>query len=115
YLTYTAGISGTYAVQVGRYASGSVLQNTQTLNPLQNSDGYTLNISVGGNSESGADVLDGGTGSDTLLGGAGDDTLIGGVNDVLLGGDGNDRFVFNGGFQTYEIMDGGAGDDQIRV
>lgn len=90
----------------------------------------------------GHDTILGGQGNDVLLGGAGDDALQGNLgndylsggagNDGHLGGDGNDTFSGKGGSDnmwgengddvfivnadgggTYDLMDGGAGNDTI--
>lgn len=80
----------------------------------------------------GNDFLEGGSGFDTLDGGWGDDTLVGGSeNDLLIGGQGDDHLFGNiegsGSPQnsetneefpaepTYEVLDGGAGDDLLDV
>jgi Ca2+-binding RTX toxin-like protein len=119
FLAYTAGMSGEYSVQVGRYDGGTVLDNTLLIEPLANTDGYILNISVAGQTTyEGYDVLNGGAGSDTLLGGAGSDTLNGGTGaDVLAGGDGGDFIVIGGDtdFVAGEIIDGGADYDFLQV
>lgn len=70
------------------------------------------------NGLAGNDDLSGGLGKDTLIGGAGDDKLYGvalgksfydlGL-DVLLGGDGNDYL------EDGKVLNGGAGDDVLRV
>ncbi|MDF1747590.1 MAG: FecR domain-containing protein [Alphaproteobacteria bacterium] len=65
------------------------------------------------NGDQGNDVLYGGAGEDTLDGGSGDDTLYGGSdNDVLVGGTGNDTIYADGGSDT---VDAGAGDDLTVV
>ncbi|WP_312167080.1 hypothetical protein [Phenylobacterium sp.] len=65
----------------------------------------------------GGDTLQGGAGDDTLSGGAGDDSLMGGAGaDRLYGGEGND--TLDGGTAPegrFDVLDGGAGDDQIHL
>jgi hypothetical protein len=65
----------------------------------------------------GDDTLTGGDGDDTLSGGAGDDSLMGGAGaDQLYGGEGDD--TLDGGTAPegqFDILDGGAGDDQIHL
>jgi len=64
------------------------------------------------NGEAGDDILLGGEGDDTLAGGDGDDVLVGGEGyDTLQGGAGNDRLEAGAG----DIVDGGDGDDLIIV
>ncbi|WP_041797936.1 ExeM/NucH family extracellular endonuclease [Rhodopseudomonas palustris] len=60
----------------------------------------------------GDDILLGGEGDDTLLGGDGDDVLVGGEGyDTMEGGAGNDEFTAGAG----DSVDGGEGDDLIVV
>lgn len=65
----------------------------------------------------GADTLQGGAGDDTISGGAGADSLMGGAGaDHLYGGEGNDTLDGGGAPQgRFDILDGGAGDDQIHL
>ncbi|MGO4837643.1 pre-peptidase C-terminal domain-containing protein, partial [Rhizobiaceae sp. 2RAB30] len=80
-LTYTAEETGTYYLEVGRWAGGSSFSPT-----IPAGVSYELNVSVAPPSPpmpnigvAGNDTLDGGDGNDTLLGRAGDDTLNGGA------------------------------------
>ncbi len=69
----------------------------------------------------GNDEVDGLAGNDVIHGGAGDDTLVGGIgNDVLfanagadslVGGAGNDT-LYGGDANSYDLLEGGEGDDQ---
>ncbi|WP_332770048.1 calcium-binding protein [Phenylobacterium sp.] len=65
----------------------------------------------------GADTLQGGEGRDEIFGGAGDDSLNGGGGaDTLHGGEGNDTLQGGGaGPGEFDVLDGGAGDDQIAL
>lgn len=73
--------------------------------------GLTNDTLLGG---AGNDVLTGGGGLDTLSGGAGDDTLTAdGHHSNLSGGAGNDLLI--GGALFGDMMQGGAGDDQIQM
>ncbi|HEX8663226.1 MAG TPA: calcium-binding protein [Beijerinckiaceae bacterium] len=68
----------------------------------------------------GDDYLSAGPGDDVLGGGPGKDTLFAGSgSDYLVGGDGDDHFIFDGGFQTSQIIDftpgpGLSGHDTIQ-
>lgn len=64
----------------------------------------------------GADHLIGG-GNVRLYGGDGDDLLEGSGGDRLEGGDGDDTLVITGGFANKQdvYVDGGAGDDLIKI
>jgi Ca2+-binding RTX toxin-like protein len=120
FIAYTVSVTGTYAVELGEYFDGTILDDDLIIDPIfAFEDAYVLNISlVSGQSGTGNDVLWGGGGSDTLIGGAGDDTLLGGGDeDVLLGGDGNDQFVFSDSLDVTftELIAGGAGTDQLRL
>lgn len=63
--------------------------------------------------DSGDDVITGGTGIDFLLGCAGNDKIYtgGGLGDVVFGNDGND--ILQGGASRINILVGGSGDDQL--
>ena len=72
------------------------------------------------------EVIQGGDGDDTLQGGAGDDTIFGGAGaDSLMGGAGADYLYGGEGADTldggaapdgrFDLVDGGAGDDQIQL
>ncbi len=76
FVAFTAGSSGFYTILVGR-SSGVDFFGNFLLLPILTADAYTLNVSIVGQTGSGADSLDGGEGSDTLLGGGGNDTLAG--------------------------------------
>ncbi len=87
-------------------------------------------------SDTSSDSIDGGAGDDTILGDRGDDTLLGGDgadllsggadndtldggdgSDTLFGGDGNDLLISGGEAvnDTLNELNGGAGDDTIRI
>ena len=87
------------------------------------SGGAGIDVLVGGN---GLDTLDGGSESDALYGEDGNDALYGGTGfatDILVGGGGNDTLdgsasVASGQARNqgdYDLMDGGAGDDNYAV
>lgn len=64
----------------------------------------------------GNDTIDGRDGDDTLLGGAGADSLFGGAGgDSVFGGSGNDTLDAGSGRGSIETLDGGEGDDVLRV
>lgn len=69
--------------------------------------------------DTGADVLSGGSGNDTLVGGAGNDLLIGGTGlDRMIGGTGRDVFRFNSslvGGNADSIVDFNVADDTIQL
>ena len=79
------------------------------------------------NGDAGVDYLVGGDGHDDLAGGDdadalygqdGNDTLIGGNSfdtDILVGGDGDDLLDGASRRGDYDLMDGGAGDDQYLI
>jgi Ca2+-binding RTX toxin-like protein len=71
---------------------------------------------LGGNDRleglAGNDFLQGNAGNDTLIGGLGNDTLMAGDGrDSLIGGDGDDELQ-GGGVASYDILDGGEGNDR---
>ncbi|MDB5471336.1 MAG: hypothetical protein JWR84_2896 [Caulobacter sp.] len=65
----------------------------------------------------GNDGLDGGAGFNTLSGEEGNDTLTiaSGFNDVAAGGNGNDIFVAGAALNTNDMVDGGEGEDLLRL
>jgi Ca2+-binding RTX toxin-like protein len=66
----------------------------------------------------GNDTIDGGDGSDILSGGNGNDTIDGGSgSDIVLGGNGNDILIYRAAnnVNAYDIYDGGAGQDTLRL
>ncbi|WP_052213607.1 calcium-binding protein [Belnapia sp. F-4-1] len=66
---------------------------------------------VGGATEGGVDLLDGGDGDDTVRGGGANDSVLGGFgNDQLYGDAGNDFISASGGD---DLVDGGDGNDQL--
>ena len=121
-LSGTPGSTGTWSIQVtASDLSGASVSDIFALTVNQSSSGQTL---TGGN---GNDVLTGGSGNDTLDGRNG--------KDVLSGGDGNDTLQFSvdgtwkrdirtnagsgdtvdlkGKRASYDIYDGGAGNDKL--
>lgn len=64
----------------------------------------------------GDDYLEGGDGNDIIFGGNGNDTLRGGIGiNKLYGGDGDDIFTYldSGVMPVGEVIDGGAGNNEI--
>ncbi|MBV6633242.1 MAG: calcium-binding protein [Alphaproteobacteria bacterium] len=63
------------------------------------------------------DVLSGGAGDDTLFGGQGQDALTGGAgDDLLVGGKGEDTYVYLGGGEGNDVVNGFViGEDVIQV
>jgi Ca2+-binding RTX toxin-like protein len=69
------------------------------------------------NGASGSETLTGSSQDDVIAAGSGDDTLTGGLGiDTLLGEDGHDVFVYSSAhFASGETLDGGAGNDVLRM
>lgn len=63
----------------------------------------------------GNDTLDGGEGSDVLEGGAGKDLLRAGRGDTARGGDGDDVIEIDTATGAPSSVDGGAGNDTVRL
>ncbi|RZJ83262.1 MAG: calcium-binding protein, partial [Brevundimonas sp.] len=117
HLTFTFTTGGTFYVQVARWVSGSVDDNSLVTGNPTAGQGYTLNVSIPSapaqpiqflgstlNGQDGDDRLEGGLGKDILNGGADNDVLIGGFeNDTLDGGAGTDTAVFSGLRSAYTI------------
>ncbi len=61
--------------------------------------------------------LTGTTGNDVLVGGVSNDFLwfLEGGNDTGIGGQGNDVFLFGSTMDAFDVVDGGAGTDQIAL
>lgn len=101
----------------------SGVPNTGTLRFVVDSttgmDDFSLdNVQVLTGVEAGAgdDLIDGGTGNDLIDAGAGNDSVIGGAGaDSILLGDGNDTLTTSGSDSLADTIDGGAGDDSIRL
>ncbi|WP_448205884.1 Ig-like domain-containing protein, partial [Azospirillum sp. sgz302134] len=84
---------------------------------LSGEDGNDLVLGGAGNDrlygEAGDDRLEGGSGNDTLDGAAGSDTLLGGDGDDDLSGDG--AYADASGTAKGNVLDGGAGNDTLRL
>ena len=111
-LSYTFQNGGTYYIQVAQWATNTDTSFTTEAPPRGAT--YTLHVSVPGHAavplttvgstvygEGGNDVLNGGSGHDALYGGDGDDILNEGPGSI------------DGGAGS--LLDGGAGDDTIRL
>ncbi len=74
----------------------------------------TIENATGG---SGNDTLRGNAADNRLDGGAGNDFLwfLEGGNDTGIGGQGNDVFLFGSTMDAFDVVDGGAGTDQIAL
>lgn len=69
---------------------------------------------LAGNADS--DRLEGGLGNDTLSGGTGSDTLVAGAGlDTVLGGEDSDTVLMAGFLTSADHIDGGAGNDAMRL
>lgn len=81
---------------------------------LNGSDKLTFDGSA---ERSGSFQIVDGAGNDTLTGGAGNDTfyLTGGGHNIVNGGGGNDEFAYINTFSLSEVLDGGAGEDDLTV
>ena len=77
------------------------------------SKAYLLNPDPGGG---GSLTLAGTSAADTLSGGPNDDFIIGGGGDDSLSGDyGDDSFLYGGASEGYDLVNGGAGFDDMRA
>jgi predicted extracellular nuclease/2',3'-cyclic-nucleotide 2'-phosphodiesterase (5'-nucleotidase family)/Ca2+-binding RTX toxin-like protein len=63
----------------------------------------------------GDDTLNGGDGADDLIGGAGDDTIVAGADDTVVAGAGNDLVLISTDDGGPASIDGGEGDDTVRL
>jgi len=91
--------------------NATVGNDTLTLTPIGDvMNGLAGNDYIDG--LAGNDYIDGGAGNDTLIGGIGSDTLVANTGfDSLVGGDGNDS-LYGGDSSSYDVFEGGEGDDQ---
>ena len=109
------------AIIVGTNASETINGTNQSDVILASNGNDTVNggggndIVTGGN---GNDTLNGGADNDILAGGNGDDTLDGGSgSDLLGGGNGKDILIYRASenVNTFDIYDGGSGQDTLRL
>ena len=111
----------------GGDAQGDTFQNFERLlgsnfdDDLNGDHGDNEIMGLGGSDEirarGGNDLVEGGDGDDNIFGGADDDILLGGVGrDILRGDSGNDTLdAGEHGGNSYQLLDGGAGDDTYLV
>jgi Ca2+-binding RTX toxin-like protein len=98
-----AGVTVSLAVTTAQVTGGA---GTDLLVGIENLIGSSLSDVLTGNA--GANRIEGGDGNDRITGGAGADTLV--------GGEGNDLFIVStfADHATGEVIDGGAGTDELR-
>ncbi|MGJ5620168.1 Hint domain-containing protein [Sulfitobacter sp. MF3-043] len=135
-VTFTDATSGIFTAVVIQTTDGEVYvmpeltdnaDNTLlTSKPIQSISLDTVNTSftnvtaarldadyaLPGDSDTSADVIDGGAGNDQIYGGAGRDTIDGGSGDDYMdGGDDEDSFIVEDGFGNDTIVGGEGGTD----
>ncbi len=138
-LTFTAPVTGSYALQVADNGDAAAGAYTVSLfegglpmsvaTPLDDDfiggpDGSTVNLLTGNDTftglggddsvlgNDGNDIMDTGFGNDYLSGGAGEDTLFGGHGDDTMSGDADNDTMYGG--EGDDDMQGGAGVDVIQ-
>ena len=111
--------------------SGNIIVGTNAGDVINAKGGNDTVLGGNGNDTidggSGNDLLSGGNGNDTILGGSGtdilsgdngNDTLDGGSgSDLVSGGNGNDLLIYRvaENAASYDIYDGGSGQDTLRI
>lgn len=119
--------AGTATMNMGFYSQTANVTSVSSVSAtaLLNVDAtnYTIGLSITGNA--GNDTITGGSGNDTLNGAAGNDALVGGGGNDLItigagtdtvdGGTGNDTIVGGADMDAADVINGGAGTDQLNL
>lgn len=105
-LTFTFGASGTYYIEVSRWASGSGASVVTQTPPAGGT--YTLHVSVPSAPAVPltlqGSTLDGGAGDDELFGGSGPDRMYGGTGNDTFHVDGQQDLVFENAGEGYDTV-----------
>ncbi|MEM1385513.1 MAG: calcium-binding protein [Pseudomonadota bacterium] len=109
----TAGLTERGQVRNVSATQGEELSFSFVANDFENIIGTEFDDRLIGNAE--ANVISGLGGTDSIFGGDGDDVLVANKgDDFVFGGNGSDMLVWNNGDGS-DLLDGGAGQDQVQV